>query len=153
ELDGIYVLDLQSTNGTFLNGEAVDPAILHDGDHLQIGIQIFRFLNGANVEADFLSEIYRLTIIDPLTGIHNKSYLLEVQARELPRSHRYQRPLALILFDLDRFKAINDRLGHLAGDGALQDLVRCLRSVIRKEALLARYGGEEFALVLPEATQ
>jgi diguanylate cyclase (GGDEF)-like protein len=152
EPDGIYVLDLHSTNGTFLNGEAVERAALRDGDHLQVGSQIFRFINGSNVEANFLAEIYRLTIIDPLTGVHNKSYLLEVLTRELPRSHRYKRPLALILFDLDRFKAINDRLGHLAGDGALQELVRCLRPVIRKEALLARYGGEEFAMVLPEAT-
>jgi diguanylate cyclase (GGDEF)-like protein len=152
EPDGIYVLDLHSTNGTYLNGKAVDRAPLHDGDHLQIGAQIFRFLNGSNLEASFLAEIYRLTIMDPLTGIHNKGYLLEVLTRELPRSYRYKRPLALLLFDLDRFKAINDRLGHLAGDSALQELVQCLVPVIRKEALLARYGGEEFALVLPEAT-
>jgi diguanylate cyclase (GGDEF)-like protein len=152
EPDGFYVLDMHSTNGTLLNGDAVARARLHDGDHLQIGIQMFRFLNGGSVEANFLAEIYRLTIIDPLTGIHNKSYLLEFLTRELARTQRYKRPLAFLLFDLDRFKAINDRLGHLAGDGTLQELVYCLKGVIRKEALLARYGGEEFALVLPETT-
>jgi diguanylate cyclase (GGDEF)-like protein len=151
--DGDYVTDLQSTNGTFINDKAAPRARLDDGHYLRIGNCIFRYLAGGNVEAEYHEEIYRLTIIDGLTGIHNKRYLLEFLDRELARSARHKRPLALVLFDLDCFKSVNDRLGHLGGDYALRELVNCLKSAIRKEELFSRYGGEEFAVVLPETTR
>jgi diguanylate cyclase (GGDEF)-like protein len=148
--DGFYAVDLQSTNGTFVNDVAASICKLRDGDYLRVGNCIYRFLAGGNVEAEYHEEIYRLTIIDALTDIHNKRYLLEFLDRELSRSARYKRPLALILFDLDRFKAINDDLGHLGGDFTLREMAACVKSSIRKEELFARYGGEEFAVVLPE---
>ncbi len=89
-------------------------------------------------------------IIDALTDIHNKRYLLEFLDRELSRSARYHRPLALIMFDIDHFKAINDEFGHLGGDFALRELAACVKGSVRKEELFARYGGEEFIIVLPE---
>jgi diguanylate cyclase (GGDEF)-like protein len=110
-------------------------------------------LAGGNVEAEYHEEIYRLTIIDALTEIHNKRYLMEFLDRELARSARYHRPLTLILFDIDRFKAINDAHGHLGGDFTLRELAACVKSVVRKEELFARYGGEEFIVVLPESTR
>jgi diguanylate cyclase (GGDEF)-like protein len=85
-----------------------------------------------------------------LTEIHNKRYMLEFLDRELSRSERYGRPLAVILFDLDRFKAINDDLGHLGGDFTLRELAACIKTCVRREELFARYGGEEFIVVLPE---
>jgi diguanylate cyclase (GGDEF)-like protein len=91
-----------------------------------------------------------LTIIDALTEIPNKRYLLEFLGREVARSIRYQRPLTIILFDLDRFKPINDERGHLCGDYVLRELAACVRPAIRAEELFARYGGEEFVVVLPE---
>jgi diguanylate cyclase (GGDEF)-like protein len=148
--DGYYVMDLQSTNGTFVNDQPVAVHRLGDGDYVRIGHRIFRYLTGDNVEADFLEEIHRLAIIDALTGVHNKRFLLEFLERELARCTRYHRPLGLILFDLDHFKDINDRFGHLAGDFTLRDVAGCVRKAVRKEELLARYGGEEFALVLCE---
>ena len=123
---------------------------LRDGDYLRVGNCIYRFLAGGNVEAEYHEEIYRLTIIDALTDTYNKRYLLEFLDRELSRSARHGRPLALIMFDLDRFKAINDELGHLGGDFTLRELAACVKSSVRKEELFARYGGEEFAIVLPE---
>src|SRR5262249_13548698 len=96
---------------------------------------------------------YRLTIIDALTDIHNKRYLMEFLDRELARSGRYARPLALLMVDIDRFKAINEELGHLGGDFTLRELAARIKGNIRKEELFARYGGEEFAVVLPETTQ
>jgi diguanylate cyclase (GGDEF)-like protein len=117
-----------------------------------VGNHIYRFLAGGNVEAEYHEEIYRLTIIDALTDIHNKRYMLEFLDRELSRSARYARPLALILFDLDRFKSINEDLGHLGGDFTLRELAAVVKSHVRKEELFARYGGEEFAIVLPETT-
>jgi diguanylate cyclase (GGDEF)-like protein len=105
---------------------------------------------GGNVEAEYHEEIYRLTIIDALTEIHNKRYLMEFLDRELARSSRHDRPLSLIMFDIDRFKAINDEFGHLGGDFILREMANRLKGNVRKEELFARYGGEEFACVLPE---
>src|SRR5262249_38706034 len=107
---------------------------------------------GATIEAEYHEEIYRLAIIDVLTDVPNKRYLLEFLARELSRSTRHSRPLALVMFDIDRFKLVNDDRGHLCGDYVLRELAARLKAVIRAEELLARYGGEEFAVVLPECT-
>jgi two-component system cell cycle response regulator len=147
---GHAVVDLESTNGTFVNGVLVQRRALKDGDYVRAGTCIYRYLAGGNVEAEYHEEIYRLTIIDALTGIPNKRYLLEFLQRELARSARHHRPLALLLFDLDRFKSINDGRGHLCGDYVLSALAECVRPVVRAEELFARYGGEEFAVVLPE---
>jgi diguanylate cyclase (GGDEF)-like protein len=148
---GYLVIDLGSTNGTWLNDATVAAAPLEDGDYLRVGNCIYRFLVGGNVEAAYHEEIYRLTIIDALTGAHNKRYFLEFLERELARARRYGRPLSLVLFDIDHFKAVNDGMGHLAGDHTLRELAACVRATVRAEELFARYGGEEFALVLPEA--
>lgn len=150
--DGYYAVDLQSTNGTFVNDIPASICKLKDGDYLRVGNCIYRFLAGGNVEAEYHEEIYRLTIIDALTDIHNKRYLLEFLDRELSRSARYARPLSLILFDIDHFKQTNDDLGHLGGDFTLRELAACVKGNVRKEELFARYGGEEFAIVLPETT-
>src|SRR5437660_349861 len=151
--DGYYAADLQSTNGTFINDRPTSMSRLRDGDYLRVGNCIYRFLTGGNVEAEYHEEIYRLTIIDALTDIHNKRYLLEFLDRELSRSGRYARPLSLVMFDIDRFRAVNEDLGHLGGDFTLRELAARIKGNVRKEELFARYGGEEFAAVLPETTR
>ncbi len=148
--DGYYAVDLQSTNGTYVNDVPASMYKLKDGDYLRVGNCIYRFLMGGNVEAEYHEEIYRLTIIDALTDIHNKRYFLEFLDRELARSSRYDRPLSLVMMDIDKFKAINEEMGHLGGDFTLRELAARIRGNIRKEELFARYGGEEFAVVLPE---
>ena len=150
--DGYYAVDLQSTNGTFVNDVPASICKLKDGDYLRVGNCIYRFLAGGNVEAEYHEEIYRLTIIDALTEIHNKRYLLEFLDRELARSARHSRPLALVLIDIDHFKVVNEEFGHLGGDFTLRELATCIKAMVRKEELFARYGGEEFTLVLPETT-
>ncbi|MFM7148813.1 MAG: diguanylate cyclase, partial [Gemmataceae bacterium] len=147
-----YALDLQSTNGTFVNDMPATIHKLSDGDYLRVGNCIYRFLAGGNVEAEYHEEIYRLTIYDALTDIHNKRYFLEFLDRELSRSARYKRPLTLLLMDIDNFRLINEELGHLGGDFALRELSSHVKSSIRKEELFARYGGEEFVVLLPETT-
>src|SRR5262245_49693133 len=149
--EGFVVLDLQSTNGTFVNDAlATEGTLLHDGDYLRIGNCIYRFLAGGNVEAEYHEEIYRLTIIDALTQVHNHRYLMEFLEREVLRATRHKRPLSLVLFDIDKFKSINDSLGHLGGDFALRELASIVRRTVRREDLFARYGGEEFSLVFVE---
>jgi diguanylate cyclase (GGDEF)-like protein len=149
-IDGYYAVDLQSTNGTYVNDVPASMCKLKDGDYLRVGNCIYRFLTGGNVEAEYHEEIYRLTIIDALTDIHNKRYFLEFLDRELARSSRYDRPLSLVMIDIDRFRAINEELGHLGGDFTLREISARIKGSIRKEELFARYGGEEFAVVLPE---
>ncbi len=145
-----YVIDLESTNGTFVNDEPITDYRLRRGDQLKVGDTILKFLSGSDVEAQYHETIYRMTIVDGLTGIHNKRYLTETLEREMPRAQRHQRPLSLMMFDIDRFKSINDTYGHLAGDYVLKELASIVRMRLRPDDVLGRYGGEEFAVILPE---
>ena len=90
--------------------------------------------------------------LDALTGLHNRRYFHEMLAREVARAQRYSRSLALVVFDLDDFKAINDRIGHLAGDGVLAEAADRIRDVVRSADVACRVGGDEFAVILPESS-
>ncbi len=144
------VSDLGSTNGTFVNDASVRERTLSDGDQVKIGHTIFKFIWGVDVELSYHEEVYRLMTFDGLTRIHNKRAFDTAIEREVSRSHRYQRPLSLVLFDIDHFKGINDRNGHLAGDAVLRQLAALVSANVRREDITARVGGEEFALLLPE---
>jgi two-component system, cell cycle response regulator len=147
------VVDDGSTNGTYCNDEQIArEALLKNGDRVKVGPTIFKFLSGADVEAQYHEEIYRMTIMDGLTQIHNKRYLYEALEREIVRGRRHERHLAVLLFDIDHFKRINDMHGHLAGDFVLKEVARIIQSRIRRDEVFARYGGEEFAIVLPETS-
>ncbi|HEY4118436.1 MAG TPA: GGDEF domain-containing protein, partial [Byssovorax sp.] len=147
------VVDDGSTNGTYCNDEQISrEVVLKNGDRVKIGPTIFKFLSGADVEAQYHEEIYRMTIIDGLTQIHNKRYLFEALEREIIRGRRHERDLAILMFDIDHFKRINDVHGHLAGDFVLKELARIVQARIRRDEVFARYGGEEFAIILPETS-
>jgi two-component system cell cycle response regulator len=88
-------------------------------------------------------------ISDGLTGLYNQTYFKKYLDLELKRSLRQDYPTSLLMLDLDNFKQLNDRLGHLAGDGVLQGTAQAIREAIREVDLAARYGGEEFVVVLP----
>jgi diguanylate cyclase (GGDEF)-like protein len=96
-------------------------------------------------------EARQLADLDALTGLHNRRYFHETLAREVARAHRYNRNLALIIFDLDDFKAINDRIGHLSGDGVLAEASERVNDVVRSADIACRVGGDEFAVILPES--
>src|SRR5438105_14071185 len=97
-------------------------------------------------------EARQLADLDALTGLHNRRYFHETLAREVARAHRYGRKLALVVFDLDDFKAINDRIGHLAGDAVLAETADRVRDVVRSADIACRVGGDEFAVILPESS-
>jgi diguanylate cyclase (GGDEF)-like protein len=102
--------------------------------------------------ANRFREARQLADLDALTGLHNRRYFHETLAREVARAHRYDRKLALIVFDLDDFKAINDRIGHLAGDAVIAESAERVRDVVRSADFACRVGGDEFAVILPEST-
>jgi two-component system, cell cycle response regulator len=97
-------------------------------------------------------EARKLADVDALTGLHNRRYFHETLAREVARAKRYGRTLALILLDLDDFKSVNDRIGHLGGDEVLAEIGERMRSVVRSADVACRIGGEEFAVLLPESS-
>lgn len=93
-------------------------------------------------------KLEELSVTDELTGLFNRRYIQERLKEEIVRSRRHRYPMCLVMADLDHFKLVNDRLGHLAGDEALKLFSNCLRKGIREVDLVARYGGEEFVMVL-----
>ncbi|MCI5074635.1 sensor domain-containing diguanylate cyclase [Oricola sp.] len=95
-------------------------------------------------------ELRQIACSDVLTGTMTRRAWLEVAGKEVDRARRYERPLALALFDIDRFKAVNDRYGHPAGDVVIRTFAEVCSSAIRQSDMLGRLGGEEFALLLPE---
>jgi diguanylate cyclase (GGDEF)-like protein len=101
-------------------------------------------------QLQMLLRLYRQATRDPLTGLFNRRLLMERLAVEMERSTRYQRQLTVLLFDLDKFKRVNDTLGHLAGDAVLRHFARVVEAALRTSDLVGRYGGEEFLAVLPE---
>jgi diguanylate cyclase (GGDEF)-like protein len=96
------------------------------------------------------NKLYDLAILDPLTGLHNRRFGEERLAEEVARSERNGDPLALLLFDLDYFKEINDQHGHAAGDAALKEFSRKIKKAIRACDVPVRIGGDEFLVILPE---
>ena len=92
-------------------------------------------------------------IRDPLTGVHNRRFFYEALDAEVSRSERYGSPFSLVIFDIDDFKSINDRLGHAAGDDVLRRITEIAAGLIRPVDSFARLGGEEFGLILPETQQ
>jgi diguanylate cyclase (GGDEF)-like protein len=97
------------------------------------------------------AEARALADLDALTRLHNRRYFHETLAREVSRALRYERRLALVVLDLDDFKAINDRIGHLAGDGVLTEAAERMLTAVRTVDVTCRVGGDEFAVILPEA--
>ncbi|HEY8155722.1 MAG TPA: GGDEF domain-containing protein [Myxococcota bacterium] len=151
--EGVRLRDLGSTNGTWLNGREIGheaEAELRTGDRVELVGIAFKFLDGNDLEAQYHEELYQLAIVDGLTRTFNRRYLMDFLTREISRCRRHSRPLSLLLFDIDRFKEINDRFGHASGDQVLRTIVEVAREGVRREECLARYGGDEFVVVMPE---
>ena len=147
--DGFALLDLDSTNGIFVNGVRVKHHMLRDGDRVQVGTTtILKFCYQDEVEASFQKQLYDSATRDALTKIYNRKFFLETLDVDFAHAHRNDTALSLILLDIDHFKNVNDTLGHLAGDEALVQVAILIQKALRTEDVLSRYGGEEFAVLL-----
>jgi len=150
---GYHLVDLGSTNGTYLNGSRVRMAPLQDGDKIQIGSNtVFKYSLQDQLEEQFQRHIYESATRDGLTRIFNKKYFLDTLRKEFAYCVRHRVPLALVMFDVDHFKNVNDTYGHPAGDYVLSRIAQKVSDTVRTEDLFARYGGEEFALMLRESS-
>ncbi len=96
------------------------------------------------------TELQRLAVIDDLTGLYNRRHFFELARLEFERARRYRRALSIIMIDIDHFKDVNDRWGHLVGDQVLRAVAQRCKQSIREMDVIGRYGGEEFALLMPE---
>ncbi len=99
-----------------------------------------------------VTALERDAVTDPVLGIYNRRYLVQRLEEEFDRAQRYQEPLSVILLDLDRFKHVNDTLGHPAGDQVLYDLGQLLAHAVRLSDIVARYGGDELLVIAPNTS-
>ena len=148
--DDYRIRDLGATNSTRVNDEVVDEGSLEDGDHVTIGESILKFIGHTSVEANYHEEIYQLATQDALTELYNRRHFIELMEKEMARAMRHHRPLALCIVDVDLFKPVNDRYGHISGDEVLRQIAAIMRRYVRSDDIAARIGGEEFAVLLPE---
>jgi diguanylate cyclase (GGDEF)-like protein len=147
--DGFAIVDLGSTNGTFVNGLAVAAETpLSEGDKISVGGIVLRFAHHDELDDSFHAAMIASALRDPLTQLYNKRYLLDRIESEVAFARRHASPLSLLMIDVDHFKLVNDRHGHLAGDAVLVNIARILTDAIRDEDVVARFGGEELAIVL-----
>ena len=148
--DKFIVTDLGSTNGTFIQGERIGEAVMHDGDKVLLGRRmVLKFTFHDTFDETYFQEMYESSTRDALTGAHNRKFLAEKIVSEISFARRHRIPFTLLILDLDHFKNVNDKHGHLSGDQALRTVVSVITGLIRAEDILARYGGEEFAIVAP----
>lgn len=115
-----------------------------------IALNINEHLATAISNAQLFAQTRRLSITDGLTDLYNHRYFQETLEREVVRSNRYHKPLALLMLDIDFFKKVNDTYGHLSGDMVLQSISNLLKNLLRRSDLPCRYGGEEIAVILTD---
>jgi diguanylate cyclase (GGDEF)-like protein len=128
-----------------------DPGVRFGDDDLRGLEELAERVAPAIENARRFREARKLADLDALTGLHNRRYFHETLAREVDRAQRYQRRLSLVMVDVDDFKEINDRIGHLAGDAVLAEIADRIRQVVRSADVPCRVGGDELAVIVPEA--
>ncbi len=151
ELRSIACLPLRQEGETIgvLNVSYLEPHPFDDDEmHLLSALADTAALAVRN--AVLHDRIANLAVTDELTGLANRRRFLQSVRGELQRARRYQKPLTMLMVDLDRLKQINDSSGHAAGDAMLRGVAQCLRSCVRDTDVPARLGGDEFAVLLPE---
>ena len=146
-----YILvDLGSTNRTFVNSRQIQRVELLDGDKIHLGNSVLKFVLLDDIEAKFHAEIRSRISYDRLTGLLTRESLYLALHKELQRCGRYRLPLAVLMMDLDRFKSVNDAHGHPIGSRVLTETAKRIRESLRARDVSARYGGDEFITYLSE---
>lgn len=144
----VTVEDSASTNGIFVDGQRIQKQVLREGDVVYLGPETaIRLEFSADTDALLRVRQYQNSIVDDLTGIHNRRYLMSSLEHELAFARRHDQRLCLLLVDIDYFKRVNDEHGHQVGDVVIQQIAAMVADCLRDEDNFARLGGEEFAVV------
>ena len=146
------VTDMQSTNGTLLNGKKIESGWCRLGETISLGESILLFRLETVSKFHTPSNPLRLISKDPLTGVFNRRAFDQIAKQEHQQAAMMERCYSLILIDIDNFKKINDSLGHPTGDIVLKKVAESMNEQVRSSDILARVGGEEFAVLLPSQT-
>lgn len=148
----VFIEDLQSLNGTYVNNEKIKIRVeLKKGDVVKLGSVALKYLPQGDPERLTYDKLNREANTDGMTGCYNKAYFNHHLDLELKKAKATGNPLSLILFDLDHFKKLNDNYGHDAGDFVLKEFAKLVTTQgIREEDIFCRYGGEEFTIILPK---
>ncbi len=142
-----YVNDLDSTNGTFLNGAKVtSQQLLQDGDKIKIGNHLMKFAMLDESETEFQEKLHQMTQRDELTGLRSRRSLFAELDRRITEAARGSEPpqISALMMDIDFFKRVNDGRGHIVGSHTIRDVGHIIRDVVGSADLAARYGGEEY---------
>lgn len=145
--DGSKTLEIQCLRG---NGTPIEVEVALSKANLEGKDYTFAFIRDITKRKREFKRLFIISIIDPLTGAYNRRYFKGRLEEEVERAKRTGRTFSLIMFDLDRFKEINDTYGHEVGDLTLKKVARAVKERIRKTDIFARWGGEEFFILLPE---
>lgn len=147
-----YILyDLDSRNGTFLNGRRMRRETLENGDKITIGETILRFDLLDEIDREYQRQIHRLISHDDLTGLlSSRSFFSELR-REAGRAKAEGRPFCVLMMDGDNFKSVNDTYGHLTGSKTIEEIGFSIMTNLRSGDAAARFGGDEFAAFLLDA--
>jgi diguanylate cyclase (GGDEF)-like protein len=146
--DGYSLRDLDSTNGTFIDDTPVtEVRPLEGGELIRVGGTILKFMSSIDEEVQYHAVVRELMTRDALTSAYNRSYLIPMLRKSIERSAHSGEPVALIMMDIDHFKSINDRHGHVVGDEVLRVFSERIRGGLLRDEILARLGGEEFLIV------
>ncbi len=149
--DTYQILDLGSTNGTYINDEKIrGVTVLNNEDLIRLGTVLFKFYSHISADNIFADKIYGMATIDAGTNIFNKKYLLEELDNQFKLARSSAFPLSVIYFDLDHFKKVNDIHGHNCGDFILKETAALIKAITRGDDIFARFGGEEFVILLPQ---
>jgi diguanylate cyclase (GGDEF)-like protein len=149
--DSALLKDLDSSNGTFVNGVRVAEQKLRDGDRVQVGGgTIFQIRYADDLEATYQRRLAEIALRDPLTGVYNRRHFHERLEAEFAGARRYGHPLSLLLVDVDGLADVNARSGRNGGDEVLKQIAQLLEESVRNPDVVARVAGDEFAVLLRE---
>jgi diguanylate cyclase (GGDEF)-like protein len=152
-----YLRDLASTNGTYLNGARLtSDQLLQDGDKIKIGNHLMKYAMLDEFEAEFQERLHQMTQTDELTGLRSRRSLFANLDRLLNQamSGNSEQNVTVMMWDLDRFKQVNDGRGHLVGSHAIRDVGHIILNEVGSADRAARYGGEEyFAYIIGDISE
>ncbi len=151
-VEQIVIKDNHSTNGTYVNGEAVDQIAINPGDKIQIGDTVLNLSCNDELEKEYHAKLFNYAVRDSHTGLYNKRFIVNELENISRIAKRSGRAFSIIIFDIDNFKGINDLYGHLAGDEYLKCIAELFGQSLREQDIAGRIGGEEFLIILPETS-